>query len=107
VAHRPFIAITLYVFTSDSEGYEPLYREDVSLIYAASEEHAREIAEANSRAEQGTHKNETGDDITLTPRAVIDVSAALTDDLSAGGDLYSRHFRDFDAYSKWETMLCD
>jgi hypothetical protein len=107
VARRPFIAITLYVFTSDTEGYRPLYREDVSLVYAESEEQARAIAEANSRLEQGTYKNEAGEDITLTPRAVIDVTAALTDDLSEGGDLYSRHFRDFDAYSKWETLLGD
>ncbi|MCX0274246.1 DUF4288 domain-containing protein [Nocardia zapadnayensis] len=107
MARRPFIAITLYAFTSDAEDYKPLYREDVSLIYAESEEQAREIAEANSRVEQGTHKNEAGENITLTPRAVIDVTAALTDDLSEGGDLYSRHFLDFDAYSKWETLLAD
>ena len=31
---------------------------------------------------------------------MIDVVAALIDDLSEGGDLYSRHFRDFEAYSQ-------
>ncbi|MET8799603.1 hypothetical protein ABZV91_24815 [Nocardia sp. NPDC004568] len=63
------------------------------------------LAEVNSLVERGAHENEAGEDIILTPRAVIDVTAAPTDDLSEGGDLYSRHFRVFDAYSKWDTLL--
>lgn len=38
---------------------------------------------------------------------MIDIVAALIDDLSVGGDLYSRHFRDSEAYPKWEPMLDD
>ncbi|WP_280345270.1 DUF4288 domain-containing protein [Nocardia abscessus] len=105
MAKSPYIAITLFKFSSDAEGYVPLYREDVTLIYAESEAEARELAEANFRSDEGTYKNEAGDNITITPTAVIDVAAALTDDLSEGGDLYSRHFRDFEAYSKMETLL--
>ncbi|MGI5222377.1 DUF4288 domain-containing protein [Nocardia sp. CA-290969] len=105
MARRPYIAITLFEFTSDAPDHVPLYREDVTLLYAESEEEARELAEANFRSDAGTYKNEAGDNITVTPTAVIDVVAALTDDLSEGGDLYSRHFRDFEAYAKWETLL--
>lgn len=107
MAKSPFIAITLFEFTSDAEDYEPLYREDVSLIYAESEEQARAIAEERSRSEETTYKNEAGNSITVSPKAVIDVAAALVDNLSEGGDLYSRHFRDFDAYSKVEESLND
>ncbi|MFE7747310.1 DUF4288 domain-containing protein [Nocardia sp. NPDC057455] len=105
MAKSPYIAITLFKFTSGAENYVPLYREDVTLIYAESEEEARELTEANFRSDAGTYENEAGDTITITPTAVIDVVAALTDDLSEGGDLYSRHFRDFEAYSKMETLL--
>ncbi|MGW5386084.1 DUF4288 domain-containing protein [Nocardia sp. NPDC003963] len=105
MAERPYIAITLFEFSSDAEGYVPLYREDVTLVYAASEAEARELVETSSRYEEGTHQNKAGDIITLTRKAVIDVSAALTEDLSAGGDLYARHFRDIAAYAKMETLL--
>lgn len=104
---QPYIAITLFVFTSDAPGYVPLYREDTTLIYAESEEEARKLAEANFRSDEGTYQNEAGDTITVTPTAIIDVTASLTEDLSEGGDLYSRHFRNFEAYSKWETLLDD
>lgn len=105
MAKSPYIAITLFEFTSDAPDYVPLYREDVTLLYAESEAEARELAEKNFRSDGGTYKNEAGYNVTVTPTAVIDVVAALIDDLSEGGDLYSRHFRDFEAYSKWEPML--
>ncbi|WP_328393463.1 DUF4288 domain-containing protein [Nocardia sp. NBC_00416] len=105
MAKSPYIAITLFKFTSDAPDYVPLYREDTTLLYAESEAEARELAEENFRSDEGTYKNEAGYNVTVTPTAVVDVVAALIDDLSEGGDLYSRHFRDFEAYSKWETML--
>ncbi|MGI5222428.1 DUF4288 domain-containing protein [Nocardia sp. CA-290969] len=107
MAKSPYIAITLFKFTSDAPDYVPLYREDVSLLYAESEVEARELAEANFRSDEGTYKNEAGYNVTVTPTTVVDVAAALIDDVSEGGDLYSRHFRDFEAYSKWEPMLDD
>ncbi|GGL32762.1 DUF4288 domain-containing protein [Nocardia jinanensis] len=107
MAKSPYIAITLFKFTSDAPDHVPLYREDTTLVYAESEEEARELAEVNFRSDEGSYKNEAGDSITVTPTAIIDVTASLTSDLSEGGDLYSRHFRDFEAYSKWETLLDD
>ena len=107
MAKHPYIAITLFKFTSDAADYVPLYREDTTLVYAESEAEARELAETNVRSDEGTYKNEAGDTITVTPTAIIDVTASLTDDLSQGGDLYSRHFRDFAAYSRWETLFDD
>lgn len=107
MAKSPYIAITLFKFTSDAPDHVPLYREDVTLHYAESEEEARELAEETFRSGEGTYQNAAGYNVTVTPTAVVDVATALTDDLSEGGDLYSRHFRDFDAYSKWETLLDD
>ena len=107
MAKQPYIAITLFEFTSDAADYAPLYREDATLIYAESEEEARELAEKNFRSDEGSYKKEAGNTSTVTPPAIIDVTASLTDDLSEGGDLYSRHFRDFEAYSRWETLLDD
>lgn len=107
MAKSPYIAITLFEFTSDAPDHLPLYREDVTLLYAESEKEARALVEEHFQKDAGTYKNEAGDTITVTPTAVIDVVAALIDDLSDGGDLYSRHFHDFHAYSRWETMLSD
>lgn len=79
----------------------------MTLLYAETEAEARELAEENFRSDEGTYKSADGHNVTITPTAVVDVVAALIDDLSEGGDLYSRHFRDFEAYSKWEPMLND
>lgn len=84
MAKSPYIAITLFEFTSDAPDYVPLYREDVTLLYAESEAEARELAEKNFRSDGGTYKNEAGYNVTVTPTAVIDVVAALIDDLSEG-----------------------
>ncbi|MGW0178226.1 DUF4288 domain-containing protein [Nocardia sp. NPDC003345] len=107
MAKSPYIAITLFEFTSDAPDHVPLYREDVTLLYADSEAQARELAEENFRSDGETYTSAAGYNVTVTPTAVIDVVAALIDDLSEGGDLYARHFRDFEAYSKWEPMLND
>ncbi|WP_280435689.1 DUF4288 domain-containing protein [Nocardia carnea] len=107
MGRQPFIAITLYEFSSDAEGYQPLYREDVSLIYAESEEEARAVTAARFRSEAGTYKNEAGNNITVSPKEIVDVASALVDDLSEDCDLYARHFRDFAAYSKMEPLLGD
>ncbi len=103
MATSPFVAILLYRFTSTSPTYEPLYREDVVLLYAEDVEGARAKALATAQQEVGPSENEFGQVIDLELLDVIDVAPALDDDLSDGGDLYARHFRDLAAYRRVDS----
>lgn len=107
MVERPNIVLTLFEFTSNDPDHVPSrYREDVTLLYVESEEEARGLAEENFRGDAGIHENEAGYDITVTPKVMIGVTAASTEDPSEGGDLYSRHlhdidFHDIEAYPRW------
>ncbi|MFI6867059.1 DUF4288 domain-containing protein [Nocardia sp. NPDC050406] len=100
----PYIAIVLYETSSDAADYEPLYREDVVVVYAESPERARERVLARARAEEGSYANEAGDTITWSFKQLVDCNRALEDDLGRDADLYARHFRDYDAYRRFEPL---
>ncbi|QYN16601.1 DUF4288 domain-containing protein [Amycolatopsis sp. DSM 110486] len=102
-----YVAVVLYEATSDSPAYEPLYREDFVLVYAESEEAAREAVTRRVEGETGSHRNEQGELITLRCKRVVDVARALEDDLTHDADLYARHFRDFAAYRRFEPLMAD
>ncbi len=101
----PFVAVILYESTSDSKGFSVLYREDFVLIYAESEGDALRIATERAKGEECAYVNEYGETIHTTVKHMVDVNRATDDDLSAGGDLYSRHFRDYESYRKMEPLL--
>lgn len=53
----PYLAITVFEFTSDAPGHMPLYREDMTLLYAESEAQARRLAEKNARSDEGIYRS--------------------------------------------------
>ena len=94
---NPYFAILL--FRSAAAGEAPLYSEDVVLVRAASDAAARQKADAYARTLETVYDNAGGRAVTVSFLEVVDVRAALYDDLSRDVvDLYSRHFRDIDAY---------
>ncbi|NNH72901.1 DUF4288 domain-containing protein [Nocardia uniformis] len=101
----PYVAIVLYETSSDAADYEPLYREDIVVVYAESAAAARERAMARARAEEGGYANAAGEVITWRLKHLVDVTRALDDDLGRDTDLYARHFRDYDAYRAFEPLL--
>ncbi|QIS09042.1 MULTISPECIES: DUF4288 domain-containing protein [Nocardia] len=107
VSRSPYIAVVVYESTSDSPGYEPMYQEDFVLLYAGSEDEARKLAHEAAVAQETTYENERGELIKVSLKHVVDVNQSLTDDLSKGGDLYSRHFRDYESYRRIESLLGD
>ncbi|MEV0711601.1 DUF4288 domain-containing protein [Nocardia aurea] len=101
----PFVAVLLYESTSDAADYEVMYQEDFVLLYAESEEAARKLALDKAKEQECTYQNGQGETITLSLKHVIDVASAVSDDLTAGGDLYTRHFRDYASYRRMEPLL--
>lgn len=102
----PYIAILLYESHSPaSTDYRPLYQEDVVLLYADSEDAAKERAAQHGRAQETTYRNADGETISVALKHVVDVNPVLDADLSQDADLYSRHFRDYAAYQRFEPLL--
>ncbi|HEY2764658.1 MAG TPA: DUF4288 domain-containing protein [Pseudonocardiaceae bacterium] len=102
----PYITILLYESHSpDSADYRPLYQEDIVLLYADSQDAAKERAAQRGRERETSYRNAEGETITWRLKHVIDVNPALDADLSRDADLYSRHFRNYDAYQRFEPLL--
>ncbi|TCK20995.1 DUF4288 domain-containing protein [Pseudonocardia endophytica] len=103
---RVYVAVLLFESTAPTPpGRPPLYREDVTLVHATTEDEAREAAERHARDQESTYEAASGDVVTLRFRQVVDLAPALTDDYSGTADLYCRHFRGIGLYRRWEPML--
>ncbi|MFJ2738770.1 DUF4288 domain-containing protein [Streptomyces sp. NPDC087440] len=100
-----YIAVLLTRATSDADGHEPLYAEDFVLLAADSEEEARTKALAHGRSQETSYENERGERITWKLLHVVDVSEVLDTTLRDGADLYSRHFKNYEAYRAFEPLL--
>jgi uncharacterized protein DUF4288 len=103
-APRMYAAVLVYEATSPTEGYEPLYEETVTLVRANSVSQAEERARDFARSRVTEYLNQYGEMITWTFKHLIDVSE-VDDDLVDGAEVYTRHFRDYEAYRAFETML--
>jgi hypothetical protein len=104
MASRIYAALLLYASTSSAEDYEPLYDETVTLVRATSTEHAAQRAREFARSRQTSYENEQGETITWSLMHLIDVSA-ISDPLDDGAEIYTRHFRNYEAYRAFEPML--
>ncbi|GAB4564359.1 MAG: hypothetical protein Tsb0020_14480 [Haliangiales bacterium] len=99
-----YIAVVLFVSTSDSATYRPLYEESLLLVTAADEDAAHAKAETAAKARETTYDNDMGETIMYAFKEIVDVRQ-VDDALVDGAEVYSRHFRNYDAYRDFEPML--
>jgi Domain of unknown function (DUF4288) len=104
MASRIYATLLLYASSSSAAGYEPLFEETVTLIRATSTEHATQKALEFARSRQTSYENEQGETITWSLKHLIDVSE-INDPLDDGAEIYTRHFRNYEAYRAFEPML--
>lgn len=88
-----------------AERRAPLYRESFVLLTARSEDEARSRARAHGESLETSYRNERGEPVTWTFRQLVDVAEVPDDRLGDGAELYTRHFRDFAAYTAFEPLL--
>lgn len=89
--------------TADSSN-PPLYEETVMLVEAATPSEAISRAETIASARQPRYSNPAGQLVTWSLERVVDV-APVIDALGDGAEIYSRHFRNFDDYVKFEPLM--
>lgn len=100
-----YIAVIVYESSSDSPTYKTLYEECFVTIQASSLEEAKQKAQSHGKKQNSSFKNSAGEQITWDLKSVVDVSPALYDVIADGVDLYSRHFRNYEAYEAFEPLL--
>jgi hypothetical protein len=76
------------------------YDETILSIEEASEGSAREVAQQYGKSCEGTYKNIYGETLQTTFLQVVEVTHQLRED----NELYSRHFTDLQAYSRFEVL---
>ncbi|MGQ0574744.1 MAG: DUF4288 domain-containing protein [Pseudonocardia sp.] len=89
--------------TVDGPGHVPSYEESIVLLRAASDEDAERIAHAHAREAETSYLNEDGEVVRWSFRKLVAIGRALVDDLDperlgAGTEIFSRFFRNLDAY---------
>ena len=80
------------------------YDETILSIEEASEDSAREIAQQYGKSCEGTYTNIYGETLQTTFLQVVEVTHQLREDNEKVTELYSRHFTDLQAYSRFEVL---
>ncbi|MFG2141129.1 DUF4288 domain-containing protein [Streptomyces sp. NPDC048650] len=101
----PHVAIVLMEAHSDAAGRPPLFQETFLLVHAPDEKSARERVVQRARAAETAYRNDRGETVTWRLRTIVDVKEAEDTDLSGDADLYTRHFRDYASYERFEPLL--
>jgi len=99
-----YAALVLQKATTGGSPQLPLYEETVILIEAKSDAEARQKAEAIATGRQMNYRNPSGDLVVWSFERVVDV-APVIDTLQHGAEIYSRHFRNYDDYVRFETLM--
>ncbi|WHT18663.1 DUF4288 domain-containing protein [Crossiella sp. CA-258035] len=93
------------VLCSLAEGKDPLYQENIVLLDADSLESARARAAQHGRDGETEYRNGDGELVRWRLAEVVDVAEVPDQQLGDGAEVYTRHFRDYAAYRRFEPLL--
>ncbi|MBD0743173.1 DUF4288 domain-containing protein [Streptomyces sp. CBMA152] len=100
-----FVAVLLCAASTTAEDQAPLYQENFVLLTAQDEDEARDKALAHGKRLETRYENELGETVTWKLLHVVDVNEVSDPELGDGSELYTRHFRNYDAYRSFEPLL--
>lgn len=99
-----YVAVVVYESASESPDYTPFYEECITLVKANSEDEARSKVEDLGKNRSTKYTNIDGQEISWSLHDIVDISPMLEDSLGEVTEIYARHFKDIDAYRKFETL---
>ncbi|MEU5436045.1 DUF4288 domain-containing protein [Streptomyces sp. NPDC020719] len=100
-----YVGVLLCEASTTAEGQAPLYQENFVLLTARDEDEARDKALAHGKRLETSYENELGETVTWKLLHVVDVSEVADPEPGDGAELYTRHFRNYDAYRSFEPLL--
>ncbi|GAA0513362.1 hypothetical protein GCM10011581_04050 [Saccharopolyspora subtropica] len=101
---EPYVAVLVLEAISDAADHEPLYEESFVLVKAESPEEAQEKATEYGRQQETSYQNENHEMITWKLRQVVEVKPLEDATLDDGAELYSRFFRNYEAYRSFDPL---
>jgi hypothetical protein len=93
-----YVVVLLLEASITRPNYEPLYEESFLLIRADSEEGASKKAMQQSN-QPLSYQNQYGETVTWTLKEVVEAKEINEDKLVDGTEIFSRFFRNYDAYN--------
>ena len=99
-----YLAVLVTEATKEDGAGEPLYEESFVLLTAESDEEAGEKAAEYGKQQETSYRNENGDLVTWKLKHVVDVRKVEDATFDDGSELYSRFFRNYDAYRSFEPL---
>lgn len=99
----PYAAVLIFESSFPNGEYKTEYEEEIVMIEAASRGAAKDSAIAHGKDSEHSYQNENGETIEIKFKHFISVQ--LMDQPMPGSTLYSRSFKDYAAYEKFEPML--
>lgn len=108
---EPYIGIVIFELEKqgvEGDTGESFYREDFYIVYANSENEARQLVEARARSQvspENSARSDRTDEAKVSICRIVDVAPALYGYVDRDCDLYSRHFASLEDYKRFEMML--
>lgn len=99
------IFCAVLVHTARTASHPELHEESFVLLTADSLDEARVKAEARGRADEHEYTNADGEQVRWTLTELVDVAEVADRELGDGAEVYSRYFRDYAAYRRFEPLL--
>lgn len=99
------MAVAVLCATVSGGQCDALFQETFCLVRAKDDLDARRKAEVLFHGMNHSYQNGQGKVVSWSLREIVDVSLIGEPSLKHGTELYSRHFRDFAAYRKFEKLL--
>ncbi|MDI2032861.1 DUF4288 domain-containing protein [Saccharopolyspora sp. TS4A08] len=99
--------VAVLLLESESEGQPPLYEESFVLLTAESAEEAAEKAQECGKQQESSYEDENHRPVTWKLKQVVEVKPLEDATFDDGSELYSRFFRNHDAYRSLDTLTED
>lgn len=99
-----YVAVLLLEATSEAPDHEPLFEESFVLLTAESGEEAAEKARDYGKQQESSYADENNNPVTWKLKQVVEVKPLEDATLDDGSELYSRFFRNHEAYADLDTL---
>lgn len=99
-----YVAVLLLEATSEATDHKPLYEESFVLLTAESEDEAAEKAKECGKQQETSYQNENHELVTWKLKQIVEVKPLEDATFDDGSELYSRFFRNYDAYRSFEPL---
>lgn len=96
--------VAVLLLEAESEGQRPLYEESFVLLRAESQEEAAEKARECGKQQETSYQDENHQQISWKLKQVVEVKPLEDATFDDGSELYSRFFRNRQAYESLEPL---